>query len=100
MNCKAGNPGRRGSDCANLKVISLEKEQEKKNMDPNPNQSADFATFFHITKSTILSQRSSHPDCSRASAPAPQIEIRLDTNSRRQFPIHNESKSKREHLEQ
>jgi hypothetical protein len=50
-------------------VISLEKEQEKKNMDPSPNQSADFATSFHITSSTILSQRPSHPDCSRASVP-------------------------------
>jgi hypothetical protein len=32
-----------------LKVLSLEQEQEKKNMDPHPNHSADFATFVHIT---------------------------------------------------
>jgi hypothetical protein len=47
-------------------VISLEKEQEMKNKDPSPNQSADFATSFHITNSTILSQRLSHPDWSGA----------------------------------
>jgi hypothetical protein len=39
-----------------LKVLSLEQEQEKKNMDPHPNHSADFATFLHITNSTVLSQ--------------------------------------------
>jgi hypothetical protein len=54
-----------------LKVISLEQEQEKKNMDPHPNHSADFVTFLHISSSTVLSQRPSHPDCSTKSVPAP-----------------------------
>jgi hypothetical protein len=38
-------------------VTCLENEHEKKNIDPAPNQTADLATFLHITNSTILSQR-------------------------------------------
>jgi hypothetical protein len=53
-----------------LKVISLENEHDKKNIDPNPNHSDDLATFLHITNSEIRSQRPSHPDCSTKSVPA------------------------------
>jgi hypothetical protein len=50
-------------------VTSLENEHEEKNIDPDPNQSADLATFLHITNSTILSQRPSNSDCSTKSVP-------------------------------
>jgi hypothetical protein len=51
--------------------MSLDNEHEK-NIDPNPNQSADLAIFLHITNSTILSQRPSKSDCSRKSVPTCQ----------------------------
>ena len=50
-------------------MISFENEHEKKHMDPNPNHSDDLATFLHITKSTVLSHRPSHSDCSTKTVP-------------------------------
>jgi len=63
---------KRVSNSTCLKVISFENEHEKKHMDPNPNHSDDLATFLHITKSTILSQRPSHSDCSTKTVPVCQ----------------------------
>jgi hypothetical protein len=55
--------------------MSPEKEEEKKIIEPEPNQNADLPTFFHITNSTILSQRPSQSDCSTLSAAGTQTEI-------------------------
>jgi hypothetical protein len=55
--------------------MSVEKEEEQKIIDPEPNQNAALPTFFHITNSTTLSQRPSQSDCSALSAPSTQTEI-------------------------
>lgn len=87
----SGISGKRVWNFTCLKVISLENEHEK-NMDPNPNHNADLATFLHITSSTILSQRPSHPDCSTKSDPLCQkrngycgmfSKFEIDTNNHR-----------------
>jgi hypothetical protein len=38
-------------------------------IDPDPNQNADLATLFHITKSPTISQRPSQPFCPSLLAP-------------------------------
>uniref|UniRef100_A0A0A9FY02 Uncharacterized protein n=1 Tax=Arundo donax TaxID=35708 RepID=A0A0A9FY02_ARUDO len=43
--------------------MSLEKEEEMKSVDPEPNKNADLATFFHIIKSTTISRRYSQSFC-------------------------------------
>lgn len=80
--------------CTCLKLTSLEKEEERKSMDPEPNQNADLPTFFHITKSTTLSQRPSQSNCSAFSAPGTQIEINNISKGRHICNLHHHATRK------